>query len=44
VEIVSQWRWNYFHEERGSQLLHHSDEARIDWYDDKSNAKLGTAK
>jgi hypothetical protein len=31
-------------EERGPQLLDRSDEARIDRYGDKSNAKAGPAK
>jgi len=44
VDTLVEWIWNYFHEERGAQLLDRSDEARIDWYGDKSNSKAATAK
>jgi len=44
VETFVQWIWNYFHEQRGPQLHDRSDEARIDWYGDKPNAKAGPEK
>ena len=44
VETFVEWIWDYFHQKRGPQLLDRSDEARIDWYGNKSSSKAATAK